>query len=196
MDSEQLTISDNEINSENLDNKNTGLLNNQSNNDSENDSENDSDDLNNISDDSDDQNDLDELDDLDNLNDSDDLDNSDDSDNSDDLDDSKSELLNYQSQIDQDDNKNTLKKVPNEKRITNPVLTKYEFNRIYGLRLKHITSGSKLLISVSDKLSIEKQVQKEIYEKKTPFIIRRNLPNNYYEEWKLNELFIPEVLFI
>lgn len=195
MDSEQLTLSDNEINSENLDNKNIGLLNNQSNNDSE----NDSDELNNISDDSDDQNDLDDLDELDNPNHSDDLDDSDDSNNSDDsddLDDSKSELINYQSQINQDDTKNTLKKVPNEKRITNPVLTKYEFNRIYGLRLKHITSGSKLLISVSDKLSIEQQVQKEIYEKKTPFIIRRNLPNNYYEDWKLNELFIPDVLFI
>ena len=192
MDSEQFLLSDNEQKIDNSDNIDISLLTNESKNDSENDSDqsnNESDDLDN----------LDESNESDDLNDLNDLNDSDNSDESDDLDDSKSELLNYQNnehQIDQTEIENTFKKVPNEKRITKPVLSKYEFNRIYGLRLKHITSGSKLLISVSDKLTIEEQVQQEIYEKKTPFIIRRNLPNNYYEDWKLNELSIPQVLFI
>ena len=33
-----------------------------------------------------------------------------------------------------------------------------------------------------------KIAEKELREKKIPFIIRRYLPNNSYEDWKLDEL--------
>lgn len=103
----------------------------------------------------------------------------------------ESEQFNIQSELD-----NETKEVTKENRITKPILTKYEFNRILGIRLKHITMGSKLLISTSDKMSHVDMVKQEIKEKKTPLIIKRNLPNSKYELWKLNELNIPDMLFL
>ena len=89
-----------------------------------------------------------------------------------------------------------LVKVDDSDRITKPILTKYEFNRIYGIRLKHITSGGKLLIKSDNITDSREQVKNEIRAKKSPMIIRRNLPNNLYEDWKLSELHIPEILFM
>ena len=195
MDSDNLILSENELNSDNPEQK--GIIFNESKDNSDDEidenSDNNSEDLNDESDEFDDINDSDE-DESENLN---ELDNSDDSDDLEEFDDPKSDLIEYENQ-DIYDTEDSIqpKKIPDDKRITKPILTKYEFNRIYGLRLKHITSGSKLLISLSENLSIEKQVQQEIYQKKTPFIVRRNLPNNYYEDWKLKELFIPNVLFM
>ena len=45
-------------------------------------------------------------------------------------------------------------------------------------------------------MSYPDMVKKEIRDKKTPLIIRRNMPNKYYELWKLSELDIPEILFM
>ena len=40
---------------------------------------------------------------------------------------------------------------------------------------------------MTDPLEIAEQ---ELREKKLPFIVRRNLPGGYYEDWKVDELIV------
>lgn len=103
----------------------------------------------------------------------------------------ESEEFNLQNDLD-----NEYAEVPKEKRVTKPILTKYEFNRVLGIRLKHVTMGAKLLISTPENMSHTEMVKQELKEKKTPLVIKRNLPNNKYELWKINELTIPDMLFL
>ena len=42
-------------------------------------------------------------------------------------------------------------KVPNDERITNPILTKYERVRILGVRAKQIASGAKIMVKINNK---------------------------------------------
>lgn len=90
-------------------------------------------------------------------------------------------------EIDQPDNSNEMKKIPKNKRISLPYLTKYEFAKIIGIRAIQISKNSDIYTTIDnpDPISI---AEKEFKEKKIPFIIRRYLPNNRYEDWKLEEL--------
>ena len=75
--------------------------------------------------------------------------------------------------------------INNSTRITKPYLTKYEMARIIGYRSEQIGAGSQLYI---DPGNITEIAKKELYERKIPFIIKRTLPNNISEYWKLDEL--------
>tara|TARA_X000000950_G_C13829154_1_gene625358 strand:- start:199 stop:894 length:696 start_codon:yes stop_codon:yes gene_type:complete len=72
---------------------------------------------------------------------------------------------------------------------TLPFITKYEKARIIGERARQINAGANPLInvdpSVIDGYLIALQ---EFNEKKTPFIIKRPLPNGACEYWKLQDL--------
>lgn len=82
----------------------------------------------------------------------------------------------------------TPKRVPDEDRITLNKLTKYEIVRILGIRAKQISVGAKVLIkNIDGKSPIEIAIY-ELKHKMTPFIIKRPLPNNTYELWKIKEL--------
>ena len=72
---------------------------------------------------------------------------------------------------------------------TLPILTKYEKARVLGIRAKQIENGSLPLIEVdNDIIDAYLIAQKELNEKKIPFIIKRPLPNGACEYWKLNDL--------
>ena len=72
---------------------------------------------------------------------------------------------------------------------TIPILTKYEKARVLGIRAKQIENGSLPLIDVdNDIIDAYLIAQKELSEKKIPFIIKRPLPNGGSEYWKLNDL--------
>ncbi len=72
---------------------------------------------------------------------------------------------------------------------TLPILTKYEKARILGVRAKQLNNGAmpfvKLNEDVIDSFLI---AEKELKEKKLPFIIQRPLPNGNSEYWKLEDL--------
>jgi DNA-directed RNA polymerase I, II, and III subunit RPABC2 len=72
---------------------------------------------------------------------------------------------------------------------TIPWLTKYERTRILGQRTKQINSGAKTFVKVSQ-YSIDGYLiaQRELEEKKLPFIIRRPIPNGGSEYWHLRDL--------
>jgi len=74
-------------------------------------------------------------------------------------------------------------------KISRPNLTKFERCKILGIRTEQISSGATPLIELDDtETSAYEIAKKEFDQKKTPFIIRRYLPNNKYEDWRLSEL--------
>ena len=133
-------------------------------------------------------------------------DESDDSDDSDDDDFRKLEqdmkrdiLINYHPEVKQISNEEliTLSTVSRDKNgqiidelhKTIPILTRYEKARILGLRAKQINNGSNPFIKVPrDMLNGIRIAEKELEEKKIPFIIRRPLPNGGSEYWKVEDL--------
>lgn len=82
-----------------------------------------------------------------------------------------------------------MKSIPINERITTKYLTKYEKARVLGARALQISKNAPVMVNLApgewDPLKI---AEKELREKKIPFIIRRYLPNNSYEDWKLDEL--------
>ena len=72
---------------------------------------------------------------------------------------------------------------------TIPVLTKYERTRVLGQRAVMIENGARLFIDVPPEI-IDSMViaEMELNAKKIPFIIKRPLPNNGFEYWRLNDL--------
>ena len=75
----------------------------------------------------------------------------------------------------------------NSPKVTLPILTKYEKARIIGLRIQQISDGAIHLIDTTGYTDIQKIVEKELSERKTPLMIRRYLFNKKYEDWKMEE---------
>jgi len=72
---------------------------------------------------------------------------------------------------------------------TLPFITKYEKSRIIGERAKQINAGAQPLINVEPNMIDGYLIAlKEFEEKKTPFIIKRPMPNGGCEYWKLSDL--------
>jgi DNA-directed RNA polymerase I, II, and III subunit RPABC2 len=99
-----------------------------------------------------------------------------------------------ENQMDLDDNKdmviedNSQFKVSKE-RISTKFLTKYERARVLGARALQISKNAPLLVDIEpgewDPLKL---AEKELVNRKIPFIIRRYLPDGSYEDWRLDEL--------
>ena len=79
----------------------------------------------------------------------------------------------------------------NQERITPNFMTKYEKARIIGTRALQISRNSPVLVDLgkddTDPILI---AERELAERKIPFIIRRYLPDGTYEDWKIQELHI------
>jgi len=84
--------------------------------------------------------------------------------------------------------KDVQKMVVEQKKISMPFLTKYEKARLLGLRIKQLTSGALPLIDTTGFSNYIEIAEEELKQKKTPLIIKRRMPNNKFEYWKINEL--------
>ena len=73
-------------------------------------------------------------------------------------------------------------------RITNPRLTKYEMVRLLGERTKQLIMGAKPLIKNHQDYSYEEIAIQELKLNMIPFKVKRPLPDNKIEIWKINEL--------
>ena len=72
---------------------------------------------------------------------------------------------------------------------TLPILTKYEKAKILGLRANQINNGCRPFIEISENdIDGYLVAEKELYEKKNPFIIKRPLPSGDNEYWYVNDL--------
>lgn len=81
------------------------------------------------------------------------------------------------------------KRVPDDQRITSSFMTKYEKARVLGTRALQISKNAPLMIVPQPgECDPYKLAERELIERKIPFIIRRYLPDGSYEEWKLKDL--------
>ena len=73
-------------------------------------------------------------------------------------------------------------------RVTTPYLTKYERARILGTRAMQLAHNAPVLVRLEGEVDPLSIAEKELRERVVPFIIRRFLPDNTYEDWCLPEL--------
>lgn len=78
--------------------------------------------------------------------------------------------------------------VENSERITLPKLTKYERVRLIGTRAKQLSLGAKVMIKNTAGLNPIEIAKLELQHKMIPMKIKRVLPDNKIEIWKLSEL--------
>ncbi|KAG0235141.1 DNA-directed RNA polymerases I II and III subunit RPABC2 [Actinomortierella wolfii] len=88
-------------------------------------------------------------------------------------------------------NKTAPKAVPKEERTTTPYMTKYERARILGARALQLSMNAPVLVDLEGETDALEIAMKELNQKKIPLIIRRNLPNNTYEDWEVSEMILP-----
>ncbi len=70
---------------------------------------------------------------------------------------------------------------------TLPYINKYERAKILGIRAQQIAKGMKPLVNVTNKTNIYEIVEEEYQKKLIPLIVRRYLPDNTHEDWKLSD---------
>jgi DNA-directed RNA polymerase subunit K/omega len=72
---------------------------------------------------------------------------------------------------------------------TTPILSRYERARILGERAKQINEGAQPFIEVDEHIIDGYLIaEKELEQKKIPFIIQRPLPNGGSEYWRIRDL--------
>lgn len=73
---------------------------------------------------------------------------------------------------------------------TYPILSKYEYTRVIGLRISQLSTGSQPFIEIKNFKILDNHIiaEKELEEKKLPFIILRPMPDGSCEYWKLKDL--------
>jgi len=80
------------------------------------------------------------------------------------------------------------KRIDDDDRITDPIMTYYELVRCIGTRAQQFNRGAIPLISGIDHIHSAKKAYAEIRMGLTPYIIRRHMPGKKYEEWRLSDL--------
>jgi DNA-directed RNA polymerase I, II, and III subunit RPABC2 len=72
---------------------------------------------------------------------------------------------------------------------TYPILSKYEKTRVIGLRVSQLNKGAEPYVTLN-KVILDNVLiaEKELREKKIPFIIMRPIPNGNSEYWNINDL--------
>ncbi|KAI4852853.1 RNA polymerase Rpb6 [Aureobasidium sp. EXF-8845] len=80
------------------------------------------------------------------------------------------------------------KRIENDKRTTTPYMTKYERARVLGTRALQISMNAPVLVDVEGETDPLQIAIKELREKKIPLVVRRYLPDGWYEDWTCEEL--------
>ncbi len=74
---------------------------------------------------------------------------------------------------------------------TKPFLTKYEKAKLLGVRAQMISNGAIPLVTVPKHVTSTLEIAElELKQKVLPLFIRRRLPNNETEDWRIKEMVI------
>lgn len=76
-------------------------------------------------------------------------------------------------------------------KITSPLMTKFEYTRLLGIRAMQISMNAPVMIDVGNMIDPIKIAKKEMKECKIPLIIKRKLPNGIFENWNICDMIIP-----
>jgi DNA-directed RNA polymerase subunit K/omega len=80
-------------------------------------------------------------------------------------------------------------KIIDKSHKTYPILSKYEKTKIIGIRVSQLNKGATPYIKLKNKILDNSLIaEKELFEKRLPFIIRRPIPNGNFEYWNVNDL--------
>ena len=74
-----------------------------------------------------------------------------------------------------------------KERKTLPYINKYELAKVLGVRAQQIAMGMKPLVSTKGKTNIYEIVEAEYKERVLPLFLRRHLPDNTHEDWRLTD---------
>ena len=86
------------------------------------------------------------------------------------------------------------KRVPDEERVTGELMTYYEMVRIIGTRAQMFNYGAPPLIEIEGPCTPAQKAYVELVANLTPYIIRRYLPMKMYEDWKISELIVKNII--
>lgn len=76
-------------------------------------------------------------------------------------------------------------------RKTDPMMTVFEKSLIIGKRATAIAYGAEPLIEVPARMvNVVEIAEEELRQKKTPYLVRRDLGNGKYEFWKIKDMII------
>ena len=97
----------------------------------------------------------------------------------------KSDIINSENYMD------LYKNYDISKNISDPILTKYEYAKILGMRAQQLAMGTESLIEVTEDLdNVILIAKEELRQRKTPFIIKREIGIDKFEYWKIEDLSI------
>lgn len=89
----------------------------------------------------------------------------------------------------------TYERLETKKRISNPNMTVQELTKLIGIRSQQIACGMTPMVDIDPEIRDTKYIAiREIQQKKMPLIVRRYFPNNYYEDWRVDELILPKTI--
>ena len=75
-----------------------------------------------------------------------------------------------------------------KKRKTRAFMTKFEKTQIVGIRASQIENGAIPLVEVPKEIHQSKEIAQLEYEKRViPLLIRRYLPDESYEDWRITD---------
>lgn len=97
-------------------------------------------------------------------------------------------LYQFDDLVDERDTEKQPIQIPNDQRTTDPQMTHYERIRLLGIRTKQISMGAKVMVKYDGQLGATELAKYELNNKTTPLIIKRPLPDNTFELWKVSEL--------
>ncbi|KAF2087646.1 RNA polymerase Rpb6 [Saccharata proteae CBS 121410] len=80
------------------------------------------------------------------------------------------------------------KQVAPEDRTTTPYMTKYERARVLGTRALQISMNAPILIDPEGETDPLQLAIREMNQNKIPLVVRRYLPDGFYEDWTCEEL--------
>jgi len=77
-------------------------------------------------------------------------------------------------------------------KISKPIMTIYEFDKIIGMRTQQLSSGGKSYIkdikNISSNMELRQVALQELIQGKLPYIIERNMPNKKKEYYRVKDL--------
>ena len=89
----------------------------------------------------------------------------------------------------------TYERLESRKRVCSPMMTTHELTKIIGIRAQQLSCGMNPMVIVSPDIMDTKFIAiQELLQKKMPLILRRFLPNDLYEDWRIEDLIIPKTI--
>lgn len=86
-------------------------------------------------------------------------------------------------------NNSIYREIEKKNKISENILTKYEKAKIIGISAQQIENGRKPALNIPNNLINPIDIAEyELKHKKTPFILKRKLPNNMFEYFKIEQL--------